>query len=454
MCPMSKKSCTGYLSLTGNDVQTPALERKGLAGGSRSRERPFGFVFLLTSLFIGLCPVAAQVEELKGKYTFAATRIADEELASIGSLGRQYLKAVEGLRDRMRAGGNLDTVLVLDREIRRFTVVKDVTPAVEPTKIEDLDAMMQSYRVSRKKIRVGNANKFLGMTENYLKVLRTQEIERVKAEKTDDAKLLRAEQVRIKQDSRVLAALDLVKEARAVAEAQRPSRPVPQQVVRPVKVPKYMQKGLVLYLPFDELGAVPPQDLSGKPVEVDTRHATKVNEGKYNTAYAFDGKKDYLKVAHDDRFSLPGEMTISIWVKLEDWVNGGGIISKGSVTGAGGAFLADITSGKFRFVRWRAAGVFETISSYQLPQKNVWQHLALVSTKERLQIYVNGSVASTKPGGELWATNTKPILIGMRHYSDQDEDYAWGIKGLVDEIMMYDRALNGNEVKHLYEMGL
>jgi hypothetical protein len=252
----------------------------------------------------------------------------------------------------------------------------------------------------------------------------------------------------------VLSALDLVKEARAAAEAQRPGRPVPQQVVRPVKVPKYMQKGLVLYLPFDERGAVPPKDLSGKPVEVDTRHASKVNEGKYNTAYAFDGKKDYLKVAHDDRFSLPGEMTISIWVKLEDWVNGGGIISKGSVTGAGGSFLADITSGKFRFVRWRAAGVFETISSYQLPQKNVWQHLALVSTKERLQIYVNGSVASTKPSGGLWVTNTKPILIGMRHYSNQDEDYAWGIKGLVDEVMMYDRALNGNEVKHLYEMGL
>ena len=77
-----------------------------------------------------------------------------------------------------------------------------------------------------------------------------------------------------------------------------------------------------------------------------------------------------------------------------------------------------------------------------------------MTTKDRLQIYVDGKVTQSRPIGGPWLINTEPIVLGSRHENGKDEDYAWGIKGAVDEVMLYNRALNKNEVKHLYEMGL
>ncbi|MFT7514154.1 MAG: hypothetical protein ACI9QL_003375 [Candidatus Omnitrophota bacterium] len=420
-----------------------------------SRGRILGFALLLMGMAQAQAQAQAPLERLMGEYKFASSRLADEEMAQLGSLGRQYVQQLRSLYDQTLADNKKVDAAEIEQEFKRFAAEKDVSASVPASGNEILKTLMQTYRAQRQKIHTSVDTRVLGVADNYIIALEEQEAALAKAGDVAGTQAVTAEVLRIKQDATVLASfkrLALIRDAASeAATSDGAAAPAPPRL----NVPPYMQQGLVLYLPFDEPDEQAPADAMGGALTVDTQHAQQSLEGKFHSGYAFDGTPSYLTLAHEDRFDLPGELTVSLWVKPDTWDSGGGVICKGSGAGVGTSFLADIVEGHFRFVRWKAdRSGFSTVSAAVPVEKGVWQHLALVTTKNRLQVFVNGKVTHGKPDPGPWLTNKEPIVLGARHRNGKDEDYAMCMKGVVDEVLVYGRALTENEVKYLYEMGL
>jgi hypothetical protein len=73
-----------------------------------------------------------------------------------------------------------------------------------------------------------------------------------------------------------------------------------------------------------------------------------------------------------------------------------------------------------------------------------WTHVAVVKTKERLELLVNGRT-------EAAAAHTSGIPLSKFIFGADHGAKAF-FRGLVDEILLYGRALTEAEVQALYEL--
>ena len=69
---------------------------------------------------------------------------------------------------------------------------------------------------------------------------------------------------------------------------------------------------------------------------------------------------------------------------------------------------------------------------------NVWSHIAYTSDGRRLRFYVNGKLKGTASGFDA-LTGTGPLLIGGGYEGEVFD-------GLIDEVRVYNRALNDGEI--------
>jgi hydrogenase maturation factor HypE len=72
---------------------------------------------------------------------------------------------------------------------------------------------------------------------------------------------------------------------------------------------------------------------------------------------------------------------------------------------------------------------------------NTWTHLALTYDGATMRMFVNGAQVSTKA-----VTGSAPVTAAALRIGG---DSVWGeyFKGLIDEVRIYNRALNGGEIQ-------
>ena len=79
---------------------------------------------------------------------------------------------------------------------------------------------------------------------------------------------------------------------------------------------------------------------------------------------------------------------------------------------------------------------------------NEWHHLMAINTGSEIQLYVDGQLdASTSTGGAALRTSSDPVYIGSR--VTRLSDRSWN--GQIDDVRIYDRALNTDEQLWLSE---
>src|SRR5690606_13794490 len=84
-------------------------------------------------------------------------------------------------------------------------------------------------------------------------------------------------------------------------------------------------------------------------------------------------------------------------------------------------------------------------SSY--PTNGTWQHLVGTYDGTRMRLYVNGVEQGSKAGPASIGVNSLPLGIGA------ESDGYRPLKGAVDGVRMYDRALTAAQVTALYQGG-
>ncbi len=198
--------------------------------------------------------------------------------------------------------------------------------------------------------------------------------------------------------------------------------------------------GLVAEFGFNDGTGTTLTDSSGNHNNGTISSAT-WSPGLFGQALSFNGTNSWVTIPSSASLNLTTGMTLEAWVKpaaLTDW---GAVIMKERTGGLSYAMYADNGAGQppSGYVHIGTSDNFITGGS-ALPL-NTWSHLAATYDGSNLDIYVNGYLAGTLGMTGALTTSTGALRIGGNSI--------WGefFNGLIDEIRVYNRALNQAEIR-------
>jgi hypothetical protein len=155
--------------------------------------------------------------------------------------------------------------------------------------------------------------------------------------------------------------------------------------------------------------------------------------GKVGQAFNFDGIDDYVAIGGSP---IPPPWTAELWVNRQDSP------SHSSVLWVDGATALKLEQFSFtRKVGFTEFGVADYAFNYIAPVGS-WVHLAFVGEGANTLLYVNGALQET-----IAANIALPLgQFGSDNFGDR-------LKGLVDELSVYNRALSAAEIQAIYNAG-
>jgi hypothetical protein len=228
--------------------------------------------------------------------------------------------------------------------------------------------------------------------------------------------------------------------------------------------PGTLSNGLVAWYPFS--GNAVDSSGYGNNGTVSGATLTTDRFGKPNSAYSFNGISSYITVPASSSQNIYGSqqaMTISVWVLKND-TSAGDIFNKGwysSVATLGNRYfnLGYSTSPSVNSYTLSLYN-YSTLNSASSPNASIntsqWYHLVIIRDVA-MKFYVNGIDVTTNPNNSGWTTdynlvlNNIPITIGARDNLDAASNpfYNYFFNGKIDEIRIYNRALNQTEITYL-----
>lgn len=240
-----------------------------------------------------------------------------------------------------------------------------------------------------------------------------------------------------------------------------------------IKASADLNDGLVLYLPFDEApvaGVVKDESMLGNHGSV-SGVVYNPTGGKLGGAYQFDGVDDFILIAKSASLNVgAGEgLTLSAWYNTSTnseaniqspilewspgpqgtpgragvhlWANVYGFQWHPETNPGGGGTGANLVDANLPFPVNEQSFV---VSATDRP-RNEWHHLVVTYNRpyEVARVYIDGVLAQERRFNITPATDY-PIYLGTRPTDSQR------LMGLIDEVRVYNRALNEFEVASLY----
>src|SRR6266850_2026118 len=190
--------------------------------------------------------------------------------------------------------------------------------------------------------------------------------------------------------------------------------------------------------------------------------ATANAAGLVGSAFNFDGTNGFVQIS-DSAFLRPTNLTIETWVKFAslDSAGSGGspagdqyIVFRQNTRASDfeGFDLSKTRVGStdvFRFLLASASGQTVELRSSSIISTGTWYHVAGIRGSNFVQLYVNGTL-------ERQANITFPQDYGnFPLYFGTSGQAAWDhkLKGNLDEVSFYNRALASDEIAAIYAAG-
>jgi hypothetical protein len=166
--------------------------------------------------------------------------------------------------------------------------------------------------------------------------------------------------------------------------------------------------------------------------------------GRFGGALEFDGVGSYVRIENESAFDLVDEVTVAAWVKVrvfdKEWQT---IIAKGDNT--------------WRLAREHFAGSAQFTAGWVEEDRIVrgsvdindgnWHHVVGVGDADSVSLYVDGVLDSVVKTPGAMRPNNEPVSIGENLQSVARGRY-WN--GWIDEVCVFNYALDANDVKALY----
>jgi hypothetical protein len=215
------------------------------------------------------------------------------------------------------------------------------------------------------------------------------------------------------------------------------------------------RRGLVLYFSFDE----PPKDgvvrdESGRGNDGRVTGASWTPQGRRGGAFAFRPPNNCIRVSNNASLNS-AELTAAAWIKtsLADshWRR---ILDKDWKSALALSICGD-------YEQWKPPGknrgraTFERANAWVAGDSPIadghWHHIAATDDGSALRIFVDGELQrATRPSNLAAKTNESDFGIGGFGRLDNAQPGQW-FDGLIDEVMVFNRALTPAEIRQLYE---
>lgn len=179
--------------------------------------------------------------------------------------------------------------------------------------------------------------------------------------------------------------------------------------------------------------------------------------GKAGKALAFNGSDTVVSITDDGMAFTPDDLTVSVWINPNaEQVDYAGVVDKShSATAVSDWALQGAARDKPNFYfAYCTSDNIDTNTHCSSPhgdginiavKANAWNHLVFVKSGYTVTSYLNGKMVSsmTNPFSNYRKTKN-PLLIGAANGGDRH------FNGLIDEVSIYKRALNSDEVSMLF----
>lgn len=233
------------------------------------------------------------------------------------------------------------------------------------------------------------------------------------------------------------------------------------QVCNLPQIPTNLRSGMVAYYPF--CGNV--DDKSGNNNILVNNGAVLTSDrfGNSNSAYRFTNQMtastNYLKAVNSQPFAL-NNYTISLWFNPSSFYPqlGGTCYCYQSLASYAPAFYnaapsywLALTAGDNSYLgaqHWTPTTGGQSISSRTVTI-NAWHHAALSYDGTTMRLYLNGNMV-TSANVTITFANQIQFLIGANGDGPSPGGYYGGFNGIIDDIFVYNRALQQCEISQLY----
>ncbi|MEO8770789.1 MAG: LamG-like jellyroll fold domain-containing protein [Ferruginibacter sp.] len=214
--------------------------------------------------------------------------------------------------------------------------------------------------------------------------------------------------------------------------------------------------GLKAYYPFNGNA----NDVSGNNNNPVFNNATLTTDrfGNPNSAYHFDGSNTYMKVLNDPSINFGNTMSVALKIKPTGYYTGpcynNMLLMKGDADYLPGNYnlrFADNITGCTSSPTTATEHFYSTevITTTPLVQLNQWYDVVWTSDGTTSKIYINCELKGSVPQTETSFTNLYDLYIGKLN----DATYPFWLNGDLDDVRIYDRAINFDEVKAISGCG-
>ena len=204
--------------------------------------------------------------------------------------------------------------------------------------------------------------------------------------------------------------------------------------------------GLVAYWAFDDEAGDTASDSSGNGHDGTLMGDPQWVDGRFGGALEFDQVGDEVNVPYHENLNQE-TFTVCAWANVEPESAGHrALISSRNEPPVSGYLFYAQPNDTWTFI----AGIGSTWSAVQGPavKPGEWEHLAGVYADGKQKFYVNGELAG-ETDAAISLNTGQEFLIGAGANERATHEYLF--KGIIDEVCIYDRALNVDEISSLME---
>ena len=246
--------------------------------------------------------------------------------------------------------------------------------------------------------------------------------------------------------------------ARLVNRGAEPYAPVAEFVVTPSQ-----DSGLFAHWKFDEgEGDIAYDSVGANDGNV---YGAQWTTGQIDGALDFDGANDCVALPDNDPVWLPQyNFTLSVWVCFEREpasvgetildLNHGDSSDPGNELGC--KIGRTVAAGELAFQMTTTTNTDEDLFSDDVLVKNKWYHIVAVRDGTTQAIYIDGQLSADRtcspdPIDFVGGYDDDKVNIG-RSTTDPG-DPRFHLKGKIDDVRIYNRALSAEEIRQLYQEG-
>lgn len=158
---------------------------------------------------------------------------------------------------------------------------------------------------------------------------------------------------------------------------------------------------------------------------------------------SLDGHDDYVSIGNESDFDITDQITVAAWVKMP-------INIRGVLTIAGkGESAWKLHAWCHNRIRFHCVGIWpRNINEEITMEDRQWHHVAGVYDGSKLCVYVDGVLKACKDAHGRISKNNYNVSIGENL---ERSGCKW--KGLIDDVVIFDHALDATEIAQLYTYG-